>query len=73
MVEMLDSSAGPGLSPDILEALREEGEKKYKAVRHQVLDLMDGHHPVIACSLFETGLMVCVVHFLDAECSRCCR
>ena len=41
-----DTSAGPGLTPDIMENLRQEGEKKYQAVRHKILDLMDGHHPV---------------------------
>ena len=42
-----NTSAGPGLTPDIMENLRQEGDKKYQAVRHKILDLMDGHHPVI--------------------------
>ena len=41
-----NTSAGPGLTPDIMENLRQEGEKKYQAVRHKILDLINGHHPV---------------------------
>ena len=43
---VFDTSAGPGITPDIMEALRQEGDLKYQAVRHKILDLMDGHHPV---------------------------
>ena len=57
-----NTSAGPGLTPDIMENLREEGEKKYQAVRHKVLDLMNGHHPVISC--YSAIIKICTVLFL---------
>ncbi len=45
---MYDSihAAGAGLTPEVVDSLKAEVNKKYEVVRHKVLGLMEGHHPV---------------------------